>query len=75
MIKFSPFRGVRPAKQKAALVTTKNVDYYPKEEMEKELATNAESFLHIISPSIFNNNDSTSPTSLTVMFLKTYHSK
>lgn len=58
MIKFSPFRGVRPAKQKAALVTTKNVDYYPKEEMEKELATNAESFLHIISPSIFNNDDS-----------------
>lgn len=60
MIKFSPFRGVRPAKQKAHVVTTKNVDYYLKNEMEKELATNAESFLQIIAPSVGEDFDENS---------------
>lgn len=58
MIKFRPFRGVRPAKQKAASFTTKNVDYYLKDEIEKEMATNAESFLHVIMPSVGDSSQS-----------------
>lgn len=52
MINFRPFRAVRPAKQKAQTVTSRNVEYYSDEEIEKELATNSESFLHIIEPNI-----------------------
>lgn len=52
MIKFRPFAAVRPAKEKAGIVTTKNIDYYLKDEIKKELATNSESFLHVISPSV-----------------------
>lgn len=55
MINFRPFRGVRPAKQKAAVVTTKNVDYYQIEEIEKELATNPESFLNVLEPTLLDS--------------------
>lgn len=57
MINFRPFRGIRPAKQKASSVTTKNVDYYDKEEVERELATNAESYLQVIRPTLQPSND------------------
>lgn len=56
MINFRPFRAVRPAKQKANIITSKNVDYYKTDELEKELATNATSFLQIIAPNILENN-------------------
>ncbi|MDO5654729.1 MAG: DUF1015 domain-containing protein [Flavobacteriaceae bacterium] len=58
MINFRPFRAVRPAKQKATTVTSRNIDYYNEEEMEKELATNDESFLQVLEPNIRHSEES-----------------
>lgn len=52
MIEFKPFCGVRPAKNKASTVTTKNLDYYLKEEISHELNNTPESFLNILKPTI-----------------------
>lgn len=57
MINFRPFRGIRPAKQKASVVTTKNVDYYKKDDLTREMTTNHESFLQVISPMILPTED------------------
>ena len=57
MINFRPFRAVRPAKQKAQTVTSRNIEYYNNEELERELATNAESFLQVLEPNIHHHND------------------
>ena len=58
MINFRPFRAVRPAKQKAATVTSRNIEYYNSEQLERELATNSESFLQVLEPNIHHHHES-----------------
>lgn len=55
MIQFKPFRGIRPAKNKASLVPTQNIDHYSKQEIKKELKENPCSFMQILSPMITPN--------------------
>ncbi|MXV38422.1 DUF1015 family protein [Flavobacteriaceae bacterium Ap0902] len=55
MIEFKPFKGVRPAKQKAAQVTSENVENYSQEEIVKEIEKNPESFLNIVKPIVVDN--------------------
>lgn len=50
MPEFKPFRGIRPGREIAGGFSTKGVDKYSREELEKELENNPESFLHIINP-------------------------
>lgn len=57
MINFRPFNGVRPAKQKAAVVTSKNIDSYKEDEIKKEIATNPESFLQIVKPVLDSSSE------------------
>lgn len=55
MIEFKPFKGVRPAKQKAGFVTSKNVETYTQEEILGEIERNPESFLNIVKPIVVDN--------------------
>ncbi|MGI9527929.1 MAG: DUF1015 domain-containing protein [Weeksellaceae bacterium] len=55
MIEFKPFKGVRPAKQKAAEVTSKNVETYSQEDIVKEINKNSESFLNIVKPIVVDH--------------------
>lgn len=50
MPQFKPFKGIRPAKDIAGFFSTKSVDAYSLDELEKELNSNSFSFLHIIKP-------------------------
>lgn len=50
MPQFKPFKGIRPVKDIAGFFSTKGVDSFNKEELEKELDTNSDSFLHVIKP-------------------------
>lgn len=50
MPEFKPFKGIRPGREIAGGFATKSVDKYSREELEKELENNPESFLHIIAP-------------------------
>ncbi len=58
MIQFRPFKGVRPAKDKASRVVTRSVDDYNEEEIEKVLQSNPESFLQIIKPTLLPSSES-----------------
>ncbi|MDO5510925.1 MAG: DUF1015 domain-containing protein [Weeksellaceae bacterium] len=60
MIQFKPFRAVRPAKNRAQSVTTQNVDYYSKDEIEKTLSQNPDSYLQIIKPTLVHSEDAKS---------------
>jgi len=46
----NPFSAIRPANDKVAKVATHSVERYSKEEIDKELANNPISFLHVINP-------------------------
>ncbi|HUH35403.1 MAG TPA: DUF1015 domain-containing protein [Moheibacter sp.] len=50
MPQFQPFRGIRPIRDLAGKFSTKSIDKYNIEELEKELSENPDSFLHIIQP-------------------------
>lgn len=50
MPEFKPFKGIRPSKDFAEVFVTKSVDSYSKEELEKVLESNPDSFLQIIKP-------------------------
>ncbi len=50
MATIKPFKAVRPAVDKAALVASKSYEEYQKEELNAILAYNPFSFLHIINP-------------------------
>lgn len=50
MPQFKPFKGIRPINEIAGSFATKSVDAYSEEELDKELSSNPESFLHIIKP-------------------------
>ena len=50
MPEFKPFRGIRPVKEIAGFFSTKSIDSFTLEELEKETAQNADSFLQIIKP-------------------------
>lgn len=50
MPQFKPFKGIRPAKDLAGFFATKSVDAYNKDELDNELKSNVNSFLHIIKP-------------------------
>jgi uncharacterized protein (DUF1015 family) len=47
-----PFRGIRPVKEKAALVASRPYDVLNKAEARAEAAGNPSSFLHVIKPEI-----------------------
>lgn len=57
MIQFRPFSAIRPAKQKAINVTSKNVDFYSEEEMRKVLEEESESFLQVIKPCVLSSKE------------------
>lgn len=59
MPQFKPFKGIRPAKDLAGFFSTKSVDAYNREELQNELDSNLDSFLHIIKPTWDKNIDST----------------
>lgn len=50
MPQFRPFKGVRPVQEIAGDFSTKSVDNYDQEELNQELNSNQNSFLHIIKP-------------------------
>lgn len=50
MPQFKPFKGIRPVTEIAGSFSTKSVDSLGKKALEDELASNSESFLHIIKP-------------------------
>lgn len=54
MAKIIPFRAVRPAEEKVALVTTRAYDEYSATELASWLDFNPYSFLHIINPAFIN---------------------
>ena len=58
MPQFKPFKGIRPVKEIAGFFSTKSVDNYSKEELEKEISANADSFLQIIKPTWESKNKS-----------------
>lgn len=45
-----PFKGIRPAKDKVHIVTSRPYDNYSKEELYENLSRNPYSFLHVINP-------------------------
>lgn len=59
MPQFKPFKGVRPVKELAGLFSTKSVDAYGEEELQKELQINSDSFLQIIKPTWEDENKPT----------------
>lgn len=54
MCTITPFSALRPAPDKVANVATHSVERYTKEEIERQLAHNPFSFLHIINPESTN---------------------
>ncbi len=50
MINVSPFRGIRPTRDKVHLVASRSYVTYAKRNLTQKLATNPFSFLHIIHP-------------------------
>lgn len=52
----NPFKAVRATRDKVALVSSKNLDHYNKNELEVELKYNPFSFLHIILPEKSSKN-------------------
>ncbi|MGV4439557.1 DUF1015 domain-containing protein [Ornithobacterium rhinotracheale] len=57
MIQFRPFKGIRPAKTKAASVATKNIDYYDSAEIDYELKNNPDSFFKVIEPALLGDDE------------------
>ena len=45
-----PFKGVRPSRDKVALVSSKSYEAYSNEELSAKLAFNPFSFLHVVNP-------------------------
>ncbi|MGQ2984697.1 DUF1015 domain-containing protein [Flavobacterium sp.] len=54
MAKIIPFRAVRPARDKAALVTSRSYDDYSPAELASQLDYNPFSFLHVLNPAYVN---------------------
>jgi uncharacterized protein (DUF1015 family) len=50
MVKIKSFKGIRPVKEKAALIASRPYDVLNKEEARVEAAGNPYSFLHVIKP-------------------------
>ncbi|MFA7447507.1 MAG: DUF1015 domain-containing protein [Weeksellaceae bacterium] len=50
MPQFRPFKGIRPVREIAGNFSTKGIDSFNSEELEKELNSNPNSFLHLIKP-------------------------
>ena len=50
MPQFRPFKGIRPTEETAQDFVTKSVDRYSKEELEENLNSRNQSFLHVIEP-------------------------
>lgn len=58
MPQFKPFKGIRPVKDIAGFFSTRSVDAYQSGELENELNSNSQSFLHIIKPTWENSGES-----------------
>jgi uncharacterized protein (DUF1015 family) len=50
MATVKPFKGVRPSRDKVALVSSKSYEAYSSEELSAKLAFNPFSFLHVVNP-------------------------
>jgi len=50
MPQFRPFKGIRPAEDSAQDFVTKSVDRYSKEEIQENIQSRNQSFLHVIEP-------------------------
>ncbi|KOS06633.1 hypothetical protein AM493_11770 [Flavobacterium akiainvivens] len=53
-MKIVPFKAVRPARDKVALVTTRSYDEYTPAELASQLDYNPFSFLHVLNPAYLN---------------------
>ncbi|HEY4800564.1 MAG TPA: DUF1015 family protein, partial [Bacteroidia bacterium] len=60
MAVIQPFKGIRPAKDKAHLVASRAVDHYNSSQINARLAENPYTFLHIIKPE-FGQDTKTKP--------------
>ena len=58
MASIIPFKGIRPATDKAHMVVTRSADNYKKEILNHKLETNPYSFLHIINPDFLDGKRS-----------------
>ena len=50
MATVKPFRGVRPTRDKVALVSSKSYEAYSPEALSAKLAFNPFTFLHVVNP-------------------------
>ncbi len=50
MAKIKPFKAIRPARDKVALVSSKSYENYPEDELNSKLAFNPFTFLHVVNP-------------------------
>ena len=62
MAKITPFKAVRPVKNKAHLICSRPFYTYQKEQLKSKLESNPYSFLHVINPE-FNKSDISKPNS------------
>lgn len=58
MPQFRPFKGIRPTEETAQDFVTKSVDRYSQEELEENINSRNQSFLHVIEPTWDNTIES-----------------
>ena len=54
MPQFRPFKGIRPAEDSAQDFVTKSVDRYSKEEIQENIQSRNQSFLHVFLDTLDN---------------------
>ena len=62
MAKITPFKAVRPVKDKAHLICSRPFYTYQKTQLKSKLESNPYSFLHVINPE-FNKSNRSNPNS------------
>ncbi len=73
MTKIKAFRAVRPARSKVHLVVSRAVAAYKPDLLTAKLATNPYSFIHIIHPEFFENDETRTQPNTIERFLKVKH--
>ena len=59
MPQFKPFKGIRPTEESVQDVVTKSVDRYSKDELQQNITSRNQSFLHVIEPTWDNSIEDT----------------
>lgn len=73
MAKIKAFKAVRPARSKAHLVASRAVAAYKPNLLEAKLASNPYSFIHIIHPEFFEDDNNRTEPNTKERFLKVKH--